>query len=115
MKRLWIETNAHVAAIERFILEALDSTPAAGLTVKHIHILDALYLKDKQHASEVAKMIGFKATSFTPTLDELEIRGYIVRSQDPHDRRAVFISLTDKAKALEETVCDVLGQTQRAF
>lgn len=69
-----------------------------GLTIVEVAILRALYDVDNQHASTLAKAVGRAPTSFTPILDRLADKGFIERTNDPHDRRAVFIGLTEKAK-----------------
>lgn len=69
-----------------------------GLTIIEWYILRALYERDGQHASELARAVGRAATSFTPNLDKLQQKGYIERRPDPTDRRAVHIYLTDLAE-----------------
>jgi len=69
-----------------------------GLTIVEIAILRVLDSEDNQHASNLAKAVGRAPTSFTPILDRLAVKGFIERKSDPHDRRAVFIALTEKAK-----------------
>lgn len=68
-----------------------------GLTIIEWYILRALYERDGQHASELARAVGRAATSFTPNLDKLQEKGLIERRPDPTDRRAVHIYLTDEA------------------
>jgi len=70
-----------------------------GLTIIEWYILRALYERDGQHASELARAVGRAATSFTPNLDKLQEKNLIERRPDPTDRRAVHIYLT---KAAEE-------------
>jgi DNA-binding MarR family transcriptional regulator len=69
-----------------------------GLTIIEWYILRALYERDGQHASELARAVGRAATSFTPNLDKLQQKGYVERRPDPTDRRAVHIYLTDLAE-----------------
>ena len=69
-----------------------------GLTIIEWYILRALYERDGQHASELARAVGRAATSFTPNLDKLQQKNYIERRPDPTDRRAVHIYLTDLAE-----------------
>lgn len=69
-----------------------------GLTIIEWYILRALYERNGQHASELARAVGRAATSFTPNLDKLQQKGLIERRPDPTDRRAVHIYLTDEAE-----------------
>ncbi|MDX2162865.1 MAG: MarR family transcriptional regulator [bacterium] len=75
-----------------------------GLTIIEWYILRALYERDGQHASELARAVGRAATSFTPNLDKLQDKGLIERRPDPSDRRAVHIYLTKAAEQHREGV-----------
>src|SRR5215213_4487 len=75
-----------------------------GLTIIEWYILRALYERDGQHASELARAVGRAATSFTPNLDKLQEKGLIERRPDPSDRRAVHIYLTKKGEEAREQV-----------
>jgi len=75
-----------------------------GLTIIEWYILRALYERDGQHASELARAVGRAATSFTPNLDKLQDKGFIERRPDPTDRRAVHIYLTPRAEQHREEV-----------
>ncbi|MBK8033864.1 MAG: MarR family transcriptional regulator [Chloroflexi bacterium] len=75
-----------------------------GLTIIEWYILRALYERDGQHASELARAVGRAATSFTPNLDKLQQKGFIERRPDPTDRRAVHIYLTSLAEQHREEV-----------
>lgn len=80
------------------------SMPSMGLSVIEMYILRALYDRDGQHASELARAVGRAATSFTPNLDKLQNKGLIERCPDPGDRRAVRIYLTDDGKSHRDEV-----------
>lgn len=75
-----------------------------GLTIIEWYILRALYERDGQHASELARAVGRAATSFTPNLDKLQEKQMIERRPDPSDRRAVHIYLTSKAEDCREDI-----------
>lgn len=75
-----------------------------GLTIIEWYILRALYERDGQHASELARAVGRAATSFTPNLDKLQDKGFVERKPDQADRRAVRIFLTEKALTMKADV-----------
>jgi len=81
-----------------------------GLTIIEWYILRALYERDGQHASELARAVGRAATSFTPNLDKLQEKGLIERRPDPSDRRAVHIYLTSAA---EECRDDIVSSAEK--
>lgn len=84
-----------------------------GLTIIEWYILRALYERDGQHASELARAVGRAATSFTPNLDKLQQKGYIERRPDPTDRRAVHIYLTNTAEQYRQAVLDSAEQIDK--
>lgn len=90
-----------------------------GLTIIEWYILRALYERDGQHASELARAVGRAATSFTPNLDKLQQKGFIERRPDPTDRRAVHIYLTPHAEEYRDEVLNsarhVDAQIRRLF
>jgi MarR family transcriptional regulator, organic hydroperoxide resistance regulator len=90
-----------------------------GLTIIEWYILRALYERDGQHASELARAVGRAATSFTPNLDKLQEKGLIERRPDPSDRRAVHIYLTGQAQKsrdeIMETAQDIDKQIEKMF
>jgi DNA-binding MarR family transcriptional regulator len=79
-------------------------TQPYGLTTIEWYILRALYERDGQHASGLARTVGRAATSFTPNLDKLQSKGMIERRPDPTDRRAIYIYLTPAAESCRETL-----------
>lgn len=112
MKAIWIDTSKRLALIEATLMQQLETSPACDLTPRQVHVLSALYEQDSQHASDIAKKIGMVATSFTPVLDALERMNLIQRMPDPHDRRAILISLTRAAQDLEHYIIDALREVE---
>ncbi len=90
-----------------------------GLTIIEWYILRALYERDGQHASELARAVGRAATSFTPNLDKLQEKNLIERRPDPSDRRAVHIYLTSEGHGYRDDVMqsvdEIDNQIQNMF
>lgn len=84
-----------------------------GLTIIEWYILRALYERDGQHASELARAVGRAATSFTPNLDKLQEKGLIERRPDPSDRRAVHIYLTRQGQGYRDDVAQSTEEIDR--
>ena len=81
-----------------------------GLTAAQYKILKYLYM----HEDETVRMVDLeKYYSMThPTaiglLDALEGKGFVVRAENPEDRRSKVITLTEKARAQQQTL-EALG------
>lgn len=112
---VWIDAAKRLEAIEKAIIDGLESTPASVLTVRQVHVLNALYAEDGMHASKLATAVGAAATSFTPTLDGLEKAGLVLRRPDPADRCAVLIYLTANGEALKPRIEKVLYMVEGKF
>lgn len=65
-------------------------------------ILFVLWKSDNIAISELAEKTGLAKTTLTSMLDRLEKAGYLVRIFEPHDRRKVYIRLTEASRQLEK-------------
>ncbi|HYO88199.1 MAG TPA: MarR family winged helix-turn-helix transcriptional regulator [Candidatus Limnocylindrales bacterium] len=86
-----------------------------GLTIIEWYILRALFERDGQHASELARAVGRAATSFTPNLDKLQDKGLVERRPDATDRRAIHIHLTADGEALREDVMHAASEVDESI
>lgn len=66
--------------------------------------LTLLGVKGCLSPSELSRLIGLKSGSTTTMLDRLEKKGYISRTDNPQDRRGIFIKVTDKYKRDSEAM-----------
>jgi DNA-binding MarR family transcriptional regulator len=98
---LWVNADIALRNLDQVYARAIDDL---DLGIIGWYVLRALYRQDGQHASDLACAVGRAATSFTPILDKLEDSGLVERRPDKHDRRAVFIHLTDEGKALRRRI-----------
>lgn len=115
MKSVWVRGWKQLRDIEEAMKLVVQETSLDGMPLIQIHILEALYEEDVQHANMLAKAVDRAATSFTPILDKLEQRGLICREADKNDRRAVFIHLTNDGKALKADVARVMDCLQADY
>lgn len=98
---MWCNLDIALRTVDQYFRQSIRPL---GLKVIEWYILQALYERDGQHASELAQAVGRAATSFTPNLDKLQEKGLIERRPDQTDRRAVRIHLTDKAQSVRSDV-----------
>lgn len=67
-----------------------------NLTVSQLGILEALLHIGPQNQRELGSKILKSGGNITLVIDNLEKRGLVRRETDPHDRRAMIVSLTDE-------------------
>lgn len=112
MESIGITTAVLLSEIGKSIKDDLSHTLLHNFPIISIYVLALLYEKDDQRASDIARSLKVAPTSFTPTLDRLEIAGLIVRSPHAVDRRSVVISLTAEGKKLKRAVENAIGNAE---
>ena len=85
-----------------------------GLTRSQWHLLYLLYEQDGQTQTELADHLTMAKPPLGKIVDRLEEDGWVVRKDDPQDRRAKRVFLTDKVNPLIaplEKIVDGIGDT----
>jgi DNA-binding MarR family transcriptional regulator len=78
-------------------------------------ILFVLWEEDNLPISELGKRTSLAKTTLTSMLDRMAKLGHIKRNFDPADRRQIRITLTDKAKSLNDSYITVSEQMNELF
>lgn len=68
-----------------------------GLSPVHAHVLEAID-EGASQVSSVAEICGRHVSSASRLVDALVSRGLVTRVEDPADRRAVLLDLTDEGE-----------------
>ena len=71
-----------------------------GLTSSQFGVLEALYHLGPMCQHELGAKILKTGGNMTMVIDNLEKRGMVIRKKDPHDRRYLRVSLTEKGNDL---------------
>ncbi|GIM45035.1 MarR family transcriptional regulator [Collibacillus ludicampi] len=85
-----------------------------GLTGPQFFILHLLSKKGRSMVSMLAEGMGVKPSAITTMIDRLYKSGLVSRERDDHDRRIVFVELSDKGQLVlsqaEQLRKQILGQ-----
>ncbi len=92
----------------------------ADLRPAHGNALESLAIEDGLRLTDLAARAGIASQSMGELVDDLVAKGYLERREDPADRRAKRIYLTDEGRAnaeagraatreVEERLSDLLG------
>jgi len=73
---------------------------AYGITVPQSFILFALLDQDGQNVKDLASRLSLDSPAITGLLDRLEKENLVERRNDPLDRRALKVYLTEKGRGL---------------
>lgn len=79
----------------------LHSHTTGGVTLRGVHILEAISTLQKQgdaSMGNIAEKLNITAGTLTTLLKNLEKQGYITKKQSATDKRKYYISLTAEAK-----------------
>ena len=84
-----------------------------GITYNHLFILTCLWEQDDVHVKDLAQQLCLDSSSLTGHLDRMERIALVVRQDDPDDRRAVRVLLTEKGRHLKDQL-EPIGQELKA-
>jgi DNA-binding MarR family transcriptional regulator len=80
-----------------------------GITYNHLFILTCLWEQEGMHVKDLAQQLYLDSSSLTGHLDRMERVALVVRQDDPDDRRAVRVFLTEKGRQLKAQL-EPIGQ-----
>jgi len=75
-------------------------TRSAGLSMPQVSVLMQLYHKGACGMSEISERFGVTPAASSQLVDKLVQSGYIVREEDPNDRRAKLLNLTGSGREM---------------
>jgi DNA-binding MarR family transcriptional regulator len=74
------------------------------ISPSHSRALGVLIRHGEMRLSELSEHLRIAARSTTEVVDGLQEHGFLERHPDPHDRRAILVSLTDQGKRAGEAI-----------
>src|SRR5262247_4775323 len=72
-----------------------------GITYNHLFILTCLWEQDGVQVKDLAHQLYLDSSSLTGHLDRMERAELVVRQDDPDDRRAIRVFLTEQGRHLK--------------
>lgn len=85
----------------KFIESEMESSGVEGLATSHGDILLSLLKSEKLTMKELAEKIDKDKSTVTALVDKLIKQGYALKTRDTEDNRVVFVTLTEKGRALK--------------
>jgi DNA-binding MarR family transcriptional regulator len=73
---------------------------STGLSMPQFSLMTQLYHRGACGMSGISERFEITPAAASQMVDKLVQSGYIVREEDPNDRRAKFLNLTDKGRQL---------------
>ncbi|MDD9906927.1 MAG: MarR family transcriptional regulator [Rhodospirillaceae bacterium] len=104
------ETNQKWRAELDLRLGPLGLSQARGLILHYLSIHG-----DGLQQNELAEIVGIRGSTLVRQLDRLESDGWVARRNDPEDRRAKTIHLSDKAAPMVREIQNIVEQLRSEF
>ena len=79
--------------------KSLTKNEFTDLSLREMHVIEAIELSDRHTMSEIAKQLKITLSTLTTAVNHLVSKGYVMRQRSSGDRRVVYVSLTEKGKA----------------
>ncbi len=84
------------------------------LSQQQVELICAVIVKGTTGMTELGSVLHVEKSSLSNLVDRLEQRGLVVRTRDPHDRRATHVSLTDEGTTVAiQTYDAVIARLRR--
>lgn len=86
-----------------------------GLTLEQFHLLKNMPVGEGLSQRKIGEIVNKRPANMTRILDRLELKELVVRRNNPQDRRASTVFLTEKGRDLIEAVLVVFESFSSRF
>jgi len=105
--------DAVVTAAHRLRNQANERLRECGLSLARLKVMDSLEAQPRR-MREVSDALGVVPRTLTDTVDGLETEGLVRREEDPEDRRATLLRLTEPGRERLHAARALLDSGNRA-
>ena len=99
-KEIAVELNLTGCKLKQFLAAKLREM-GVPLTPEQFMLIDILWNQGEMTQQQLADKLQKDKNSVTKLVDAIEKKGFVIRKQNPHDRRANTLVLTEKANELK--------------
>jgi DNA-binding MarR family transcriptional regulator len=100
--------------MKKFIENSLLEKGINDIVPSYGNILTVLYDNNGQlKMNEIGKILGKDKSTITTLVNNLEKRGYVEKVRSSEDKRAVYVSLTDKARQIEPVFNQISAEVHK--
>lgn len=109
--------HAAVSALVRvYQFRDRDRICCHDISVTQCHALEAVILRGPLRSQALAEALRLDKSTTTRVVDALMRKGYVTRTADPDDARAVLLAATDSGRALHARIdADLVAQQAEAL
>ena len=99
-KEIAVELNLTGCKLKQYLAAKLRKNDVP-LTPEQFILIDLLWNQGEMTQQQLADQLQKDKNSVTKLVDAIEKKGFVIRKQNPHDRRANTLVLTEKANELK--------------
>lgn len=99
-KEIAVEINLTGCKLKQYLAAKLRKNDVP-LTPEQFMLIDLLWNQGEMTQQQLADQLQKDKNSVTKLVDAIEKKGFVVRKQNPHDRRSNTLLLTEKANELK--------------
>lgn len=81
-----------------------------GITPSQYGVLNCLWSGEADTPKQLCGCLRIEASSISSILDRMQVNGLIERNIDTNDRRTIRVNVTDRGKALQNPVMDIVNK-----
>ena len=108
LKRIYRSYNAQ-------LLSKVQDKGFTDLRSSYLEVLLNICEKNGPSIKHIGQALGLKKQTMTSHLNELEKRGYIIRSLNPKDKREVRIYLTDFGERFKLALLEAVAEIEESY
>ncbi|MBO0475772.1 MarR family transcriptional regulator [Vagococcus sp. DIV0080] len=82
-----------------------------GLNMTEFSVMELLFHQGEQATQHIKEKILIASSSTTYVIDQLEKKGYVIRSVSPKDKRMTYVSLSEQGKSLMAEIFPLHAKT----
>lgn len=84
------------------------------LSQQQVEMICAVIARDRVRMADLGRLLYLEKSNLSNLVDRAEQRGLVVRTRDPHDRRATWVELTSEGTSLAiQTHTEVTARLHR--
>jgi len=99
-------------SVNEAVLSEIDPSGQSGVRLAHVPVI-AVLDAGGTHIGEIAERIGVTRQAVASLTKDLDAAGIVVCTQDPDDRRATIVRLTERGAGFCELAVAIMARRER--
>jgi len=102
-----------VDLVKKYQFRDRDQILGCGISVSQCYILETLHANGALTAGQIAEKMYLSISTVTRVVDQLVKKKYVIRSEDPNDRRVHLTKITSAGEKIYQQSWDNIFQSEK--